>query len=395
LKRALKFILSLAVTLACTWWAFHPKGNVCLDSAQPAIVHAPCETDAQCTAGTCQPRTWAMERDEQWESLKGANYYWLIPYFGILLFIHLSRTLRWGYWLSGIEKVPFRKLNDASAIGFMMLIILPLRLGEFARPYLIASRSKIGRSAAMTTVVLERIVDAIVIATLLRVLLFFVPNETPEVAYVKWGANLMYAIFGGGLVFLLFALWQRERAVRLVRVTAGRVAPGVAHKVADIVDSFVGAMKKLPGPGGLVGFAVFTLGYWSVNGLGMWVLARAFNVGLNIFQGYVVLAVLVVGLMIPAAPGMVGTFQAAVKVGLGLFLPAAVVSGRGLAYANVMWLCQTLQQIGIGFLFMSLSHVSFQDVTKNLGEGGDEKKDEKDKDDPPPERARAPVVPML
>jgi hypothetical protein len=192
----------------------------------------------------------------------------------------------------------------------------------------------------------------------------------------------MYAIFGGGLLFLLFALWQRERAVRLVRATAGRIAPGIAHKVADIVDSFVGAMKKLPRPGALAGFVIFTVGYWSANGLGMWILARAFSLELSIFQGYVVLAVLVVGLMIPAAPGMVGTFQAAIKVGLGLFLPAAIVTGRGLAYANVMWLCQTVQQIGLGFLFMSLSHVSFKDVTTHMG---DEEK--KDKDDKPPERA--------
>jgi uncharacterized protein (TIRG00374 family) len=399
LKRALKFVLSLAVTVGCTWWAFHPKGNVCVDGAQPAMVHAPCQTDEQCAIGTCQPRTWAMERDEQWESIKDANYAWLIPYFAILIFIHVCRTLRWGFWLSGIERVPLRKLNDASAIGFMMLIILPFRLGEFARPYLIAGRSKISKSAAMTTVVLERIVDAIVIATLLRTLLFFVPNETPEVAYVKWGANLMYAIFGGGLLFLLFALWQRERAVRLVRATAGRIAPGTAHKVADIVDSFVGAMRKLPGPAGVAGFVVFTAAYWSVNGLGMWVLAKAFGLELSIFHGYVVLAVLVVGLMIPAAPGMVGTFQAAVKVGLGLFLPAAIVGGKGLAYANVMWLCQTVQQIGLGFLFMSLSHVSFRDVTTHLGEGDEDKKrdqgDEKDKDDKPPERAAAPVVPSL
>ena len=59
--------------------------------------------------------------------------------------------------LSGLEKVPFKQLYEASAIGFMMLIILPFRLGEFARPFLIAQRSGIRRSAAMTSVVFERI----------------------------------------------------------------------------------------------------------------------------------------------------------------------------------------------------------------------------------------------
>jgi uncharacterized protein (TIRG00374 family) len=330
-KRALKLTASIAVTVLFMWWTFHGTDIAAM-----------------------------------WESLRTANYLWLIPYFGILLFIHLCRTLRWGYWLTGIEKVPFKPLNEASAIGFMLLIILPFRLGELARPYLISGRSNIRRSAAMTSVVLERIVDGITIAVLLRALLFFVPTQTNQVEYVKWGANLMFAIFGGGLVFLLFALWHRERAVRLVHLTAGRIAPGVAHKIADVVDSFVGAVRQLPKPAALLGFFVFTAGYWGANGLGMWVLAKAFALpfGLTLFQAYVVLSVLVVWLMIPAAPGMMGTFQFGIKVGLALFLPKAVVDSKGLAYANVMWLSQTVQQVGLGFLLMLAGHVSFKDVSK-------------------------------
>jgi glycosyltransferase 2 family protein len=342
-NRAAKLLLSLAVTVAFSWWAFR-------------------ETDWQA----------------QFSSLRHANYLWLLPYVGILLLIHLARTLRWGCLLSGMERVPFRKLNAASGIGFMMLLVLPFRLGEFARPFLIAQRSSIRRSAAMTTVVLERITDGLFVATMLRTLLFFVPTETPEVRYVKLGANLMFAIFGGGLAFLLFALWHQARAVHLIRATLGRFAPRVADGVAGVVDSFVGAMRQLPSAGQLAGFFALTVAYWALNGIGMAVLAQAFDCSaagpgsvcqpleLSLFQAFVVLAVLVVGLMIPAAPGMMGTFQAAIKVGLALFLPAAVVNGTGLAYANVMWLAQTVQQVVLGLLLMSLGHMSFRDLAGKL-----------------------------
>ena len=343
MNRAANLFLSLAVTIAFSWWAFR-------------------ETDWQA----------------QFSSLRNANYLWLVPYVGILLLIHLSRTLRWGCLLSGMERVPFRQLNAASGIGFMMLLVLPFRLGEFARPFLIAQRSSIRRSAAMTTVVLERITDGIFIAAMLRALLFFVPTETAEMRYVKLGANLMFAVFGGGLLFLLFALWQRPRAVQLVRATLGRLSPGGADKVAGVVDSFVGAMHHLPGPKQLLGYFVLTFSYWGLNGFGMYLLARAFDcsaapVGaacqplqLGLFEAFVVLAVLVVGMMIPAAPGMMGTFQAAIKVGLGLFLPAAVVNGTGLAYANVLWLMQMGQQVLLGLLLLSLGHMSFRDVAGKL-----------------------------
>jgi len=74
----------------------------------------------------------------------------------------------------------------------------------------------------------------------------------------------------------------------------------------------------------------------------------------------------VVGVMIPAAPGMAGTFQAAVKIGLLLFLPRAVVESAGLAYANVLWLCQTSQQVGFGLILMAAGHLSFREITRNL-----------------------------
>ncbi|MBJ6765800.1 flippase-like domain-containing protein [Myxococcaceae bacterium JPH2] len=347
MKRAVKLLASVLVTVAFMWWAFR-------------------RTD------------WAA----QFASLKSANYLWLLPYFVCLTLIHICRTLRWGSLLSGMERVPFRQLNEASGIGFMMLLVLPFRLGEFARPFLIAQRSSIRRSAAMTSVVLERIVDGLFVAASMRILLFFVPAETAEVRYVKLGSWLMFAVFGGGLLFLLFGLWQQERTVRLIRATVGRVSPGVADKVADIVDTFVGAMRQLPDAKQLLAFFAYTAAYWGINGVGMMMLARAFDcsgaaagamcqpLNLSLFQAYVVLCVLVVGLMIPAAPGMLGTFQAATLVGLSLFLPPAVVNAGGLAYANVLWLAQTVQTVGFGLLLMSLGHLSFREIAGKMGPDG-------------------------
>lgn len=332
MNRAVKLLVSLLITFVFSWWTFR-------------------KTD------------W----DVQMTSLKSANYVWVLPYLGILTLVHVARTLRWGCLLSGMEKVPFRKLNEASGIGFMMLLVLPFRLGELARPYLIAQRSSIRRSAAMTSVVLERITDGMCVAVLMQVLLSFVPADAPDIRYVKLGANLMFAFFGGGLAFLLFAVRHQARAVGLVRATVGRLAPGVADKMADIVDSFVGAMRQLPEWRQMVGFFLYTVVYWGLNGLGMAVLSRAFGAtSLSLFQSYVVMSVLVVGLMVPGAPGMVGTFQAAMKVGLSLFLPASVVEGSGLAYANVLWLCQTVQQVGFGLVLMSLGHLSFRDIADKL-----------------------------
>jgi len=151
-----------------------------------------------------------------------------------------------------------------------------------------------------------------------------------------------------------------------VRGTLGRLSPSLGERASGVVDSFVGALKQRHRPAELAAFIAFTLIYWALNGFGMWMLMRAFPFQLSLFQSYVTMCLLVVGVMIPAAPGMVGTFQAAVKLGLSIFLPASVVNGPGLAYANVLWLCQTAQQIGLGLTFLSIDQLSFRDLAGRL-----------------------------
>src|SRR5438309_12114278 len=89
----------------------------------------------------------------------------------ILLVIHVIRTVRWGILLEPLGHVSFKRLNSASAVGWMLLMVLPLRLGEFARPLLIARPRegdgvRLRRSGAMASIVVERIVDGIAIGLL-------------------------------------------------------------------------------------------------------------------------------------------------------------------------------------------------------------------------------------
>jgi glycosyltransferase 2 family protein len=342
-KRSVQLLLSILGTSICFWWTF-------------------------------KDTRWA----EMWGSIQSANWWWLGPYFGVLLMIHLSRTLRWGNLLSGIEPVKFGALNEASAIGFMLLIILPFRLGEFARPMLIAQRSGIRKTQAMTSVVLERIVDGIFIAVLLQVLLFFVPPGTPELSRVRIGGNLMFAVFFGGLLFLLLARWQEAWVLSIIRKWLGLISAGLAARVCELVEGFVGALRQLPDSRNRALFAFWTLVYWLCNGLGNYVLSLAFRcdgraganlcvpLTLSLFSAFVMLSVLIIGLMIPAAPGSAGTFQAFVLLGMSLFLTKDAVNGSGVAYANVLWVLQIAQQIAFGLFYLFKSHVSLRELTGKL-----------------------------
>jgi glycosyltransferase 2 family protein len=316
--------------------------------------------------------------DLAWNAVISASWAsTLAIYLVALTIIHLARVLRWGNLLSGLEEVPFKKLNEASAIGFMMLVVLPFRLGEFARPFLIAERSKIRRSPAMTTVVLERIADLLIIAVLLRIMVIFVPDTARDLEKVRLGANLMLLVSLSGFGFLLLARWKHELVVGLLRKVFAFLGPVRAEKIVNIVDGFVGALRQLPDAKNLALFFFWTLLYWFVNGVAMAQFANGFDCSgaagraclplhIDVFQGFFLLCVLIVGMMIPAGPAGAGTTQAALLVGMGVFLPDELVNSSGLAFAIVLWLVQVIQQIAFGLFFLARSDGSFSDIAGKL-----------------------------
>lgn len=340
-RRWSRLVLSLALTGACLWWTF-------------------------------KDTEWAG----LWAALKSAQWWVLLPYLAIMVGVHVSRTLRWGNLLSGLERVPFRALNEAAAIGFMMLLVLPLRLGEFARPLLLARRSGIRSSAAMPSIVFERIVDGIVVAVLLRALIPFLPADAPNVDEIRVAANIVFLIFAAGIVVLLLARWKHDMMIDLMRKTAGRVAPGLTNKVIAIVDGFLLALRQLPDARNTAMFFLWTAVYWALNGWSVAVLAGGFDCAgaqgacapltMNLFQAFFVMAVMVVGTMIPLAPGAAGTAQLAMVIALSLFFPEHVVNSSGVAWANVHWLVLVGHQIVFGLIMLVVSHVSFRALAGEL-----------------------------
>ena len=290
-----------------------------------------------------------------WSEMLHADYRWLWPYLAILLFIHLVRTVRWGILLEPVAKVPFSKLNAASAVGFMALVILPFRLGEFARPYLVAERPRIRVSAALSSVVVERVADGLFTAMLLVLTLLAVPAGTPGLHAFRLAGVLVFGAFGALLAFLVLAYRNRPRAVRLTHRLLDPISPRVAQRAGGMMDAFIHGLRLVPSRRKVGLFFLLTFLYWAVNGWGIQLFARSFGFDLRPLDAYTVLGVLVVVVMIPAGPGMVGTFQAAVASGLSLFAPGA--GERAFAFANVLWLVQLTQQTVLGLIFLFSRHI--------------------------------------
>ena len=292
-----------------------------------------------------------------WEAVRAADYVWLVPYFLVLTLIHLAQTWRWGILLEPLARIPFWKLNAVSAVGIMALVVLPFRLGELARPYLIAERPNLRVSAALSSVVVERVADGLFMAALLVITLLGVPNGTPAVRFLRVGGVLLFLVFAAGLAFLVVAHRNRALALRITHKILDPLSSRFADHLTSMMDAFFHGLGRVPSRGKVALFFALTAGYWALSAWSIALLARGFDVHLSAQESLTVLAVLVVGIMIPAGPGMVGTYQAAVTLGLALFLPGSVVDTRGVAFANVLWAGQLVQVTVFGMIFLFSKHI--------------------------------------
>lgn len=293
--------------------------------------------------------------DELKASLSNVNYWYVGLYLLAYLIVHAIRLWRWSFLLAPLGHVPFKRVMSVGSVGFMAIVLLPFRMGELVRPYLIAERGKIRISSVLGTVAVERIVDGLLITLLFFVAVAFTDVPVPDAV---WGASyLSLAIFGSSLTALLFTIWKRELSNRIFYFCFSWISKRLAKRLVGILNGFIDGLAVFPDYRQLLRFLGVTVLYWGLNGLAMLLMLKAFHIHLPTSAGFVLLSTLVIAIMIPGAPGLAGTFEIGVAVTLvTIFGIDKSVNG---AFTLVLHLSQLLVIVLPGLLFLFSSQISF------------------------------------
>lgn len=297
---------------------------------------------------------------------------YLAAFFGLQLVVHLCRALRWNHLLAPLGvRIPPGPLLAISSVGFMAILALPARLGEFVRPSLLRKRG-VSAAAALGTVAVERVVDGLLISLFVFGAFFALRGEQAP----GWMMPTAYAalgVFASALVFLLFAMRRPEATVRFcLRLSlAYRLAPRVAAVLEAKLLDMIRGLEVLKDVRNMAAFLVWSLIYWGANGLGVWVLARAFGLELSVIGGFATMGLVAVGVSLPNSPGLVGQFQWFTLLGLSLYLgPDAKTEHTALyatafAFANVHYISQVIWYVGMGMLGIATPWVSWADLRRS------------------------------
>ncbi|MBL8600730.1 MAG: flippase-like domain-containing protein [Myxococcales bacterium] len=314
--------------------------------------------------------------------------WWTVPvYLLSLVVVHWFRAWRWDYLLRPVARVSTAKIIATAWVGFFAIMVLPLRMGEVVRPVLIKRDGAVSGSAAMGTIAAERVLDGLFVALLLAATLMFVPRLPLDgvtflhvsVARVVTLGYVTVAVFSGALVTLGVFLAARDWAESMTRRVVGLVSPALANRLARIVGGLADGLRSLPDPKLMGPFLLQTAVYWSVNALGMWLLGWGCGLAMTPGQGFAVMGVLAMGILMPAGPGLFGAFQLSVFLALRMYFDDATVHREGAAYVFIMYVSQLLFTTAAGLGSLWFGHIDPRDALDELNPG--------QSINPPPERS--------
>jgi len=284
-------------------------------------------------------------------SLASAHYGYILPVLMIVLLAHYLRCYRWGIIMESLVRYDQKTLFVISTIGFMAIGMLPARIGEFARPYLVKQKSGIRMSSTMATVIVERIFDMLALmAVLLTVILRI---SLPPAIFRTGLATLLVALTA--FVVLIFLAVKKEFSLAKLDALLGMLPERLAKPLKNLAHAFMEGLQILPDVKKTLYVAALSVLIWLVVALSAYVQFFAFDFGLPPINALAITVIIALGVMLPAAPGFLGTYHYACVLGLTSF---GIAKAEALSYAITLHFLQMMPSVLLGLVFLPFQKIS-------------------------------------
>lgn len=250
------------------------------------------------------------------------------------------RTIRWRVLLHAEDGRPvsWTALWHATAMGFMANNTLPFRLGELVRSYAASRLSGVPMPAALSSIAVERALDALSLLALLGAALLGagLPSDTVivtslgsvrlDVMATRAGIGCA-VIFAGALAVVLYPR-AAERVIRKVLP-----APRIADRMVALIESLRLGFGVLRAPARLAAAVFWSIAHWLLNAAAFFVAFTAFDIHVGFAGALLVQSLVAFGIAAPSTPGYFGVFELFVAAGLALFqVPPDLGVAYGITY---------------------------------------------------------------
>jgi hypothetical protein len=228
-------------------------------------------------------------------------------------------------------RLPRDLLHGSGLVSILVILLLPLRLGELSRPLILtrAGVPGVGLPESIAAIATERAVDGLFVVGLLLVgVARATSTDAVGAAQVGRGMGLVFLAMLAGLA-VLAALPSRL----LTRWTA--ILP---QRLAQFTVHFAATLRGLAAPRTGLPLLAWSAIYWTLTVVQLWLVLHACGLPLGLAEAAAIVGIVGLSIQLPGGPAQVGSYQVGSVLALGLFIPADDLAGPGSSFVAVSFL---------------------------------------------------------
>lgn len=291
------------------------------------------------------------------DALIGANYVWLIPAV-LIFFLELwVRAVRYEHIVKTLRPATASGLFPILVIGNMANNLLPLRIGELVRAYMIGERYQLSKMASLGTGVVERLFDGLTLLALLAgtVIILGASGAIHDITLTA------VAVFALALAFFIACIASPDGSERLLSRVTRPLPDRYQQRLVGFAVSFIEGLRSVRHPDTIAWVVVTSFICWTLEAIVFACVGQAF--GLSVGWGYYVMAVSAANLALtaPSSPGGTGLFEFVV---MQVMILAGVDDATAAAYALAAHFTVLLPATLLGLYCLWSMHLSLGGISR-------------------------------
>jgi glycosyltransferase 2 family protein len=292
-------------------------------------------------------------------ALQGKSYHWVFPILGVFFAVQVLRSIRWGVILSPIQEIEQKTLFPIACVGYAAIIVFPMRLGEFVRPYLVNLRRSIPFGSGIASIVMERFMDILI-------LMGFFSYILTQIDLPPWITRSGYGFLSViilGFAFIILFILKPAIAEKVIHFFISRLPKKISYKIERFVLNFLAGFRVIGNIQKTLQILSLSFLIWFLSAGAIYLLFSLFHLHFGIVEAITITVITALGVSIPAAPGLIGNFQFACMIPLSLW---GIAKPEAFAFSMIYYFLGVGTNIFLGLISLPGIHVSIKQLLQSI-----------------------------
>jgi len=324
---------------------------------------------------------WLLFHGSDWQVLNKTLHRVHPGWFVLSLVLSFSsffaRVQRWTYVVRASDPASFRHLFSSVQIGLLINSVVPARIGDVVRGYVLARLINIPFTRSITLVALDRINDVIALVALLLVTVLVFPsnrdiefpastfsNTDPFVvssSLIQPAVLLLILCLAVVILMLVFLYFQQQLVLRILDKVAGFLSKKLADGLHAMFLNFAAGMHIFRSVVDMAKSILFSLLTWALVVLSIAALLNAFHLDYPWYTPLLMLSMLGVFTSVTVTPGLLGQYHIPVVASLLMVIPS-MGSDEAKAVAIVAHLVALIPPVVLGIFSLCRERLHIMDL---------------------------------